>query len=68
MKHHLMIAMGLLMAAIFCFRMAHAFVSPGFGLLEVYLLGGIFLSGVLLFSGLKERKRNRNTGRSDPSG
>lgn len=59
MKHHIMIAVGLLMAVIFCFRMANALVAPGIGFFELYLLGGIFLAGWLIFSGLKERRAAR---------
>lgn len=59
MKHHIMIALGLLMAVIFCFRMANALVAPGIGFFELYLLGGIFIAGWLIFSGLKERRAAR---------
>ncbi|MEP1143212.1 MAG: hypothetical protein ABJH52_05795 [Henriciella sp.] len=59
MKHHIMIALGILMAAIFSFRLANALVVPGFGGLEVYLFGGIILAGWLIFAGLKERRAAR---------
>jgi len=60
MKHHIMIALGILMAAIFCFRMAHAITGPdglSFGFLELYLAGGIGLAAWLIFAGLSERQR-----------
>ena len=57
MKHHLMIALGLLMAAVFSFRFANAVLVPGWGLTELYLLGGIVIGGLLIFSGLKERRQ-----------
>lgn len=56
MRHHLMIALGLLMAAVFSFRFANAVLVPGWGLSELYLLGGIVIGGLLIFSGLKERR------------
>ena len=60
MKHHLMIALGLLMAAVFSFRFANAVLVPGWGLSELYLLGGIVIGGLLIFSGLKERRQARD--------
>ena len=59
MKHHIMIALGLLMAAIFSFRLANALLSPGLGMSELYLFGGIVIAAALLFSGLKQRRRSR---------
>ena len=56
MKHHLMIALGILMAAVFSFRLANALLAPGFGVSEVYLFGGIVIAAVLIFFGLKERR------------
>ncbi len=67
MKHHLMIAIGLLMAAVFSYRFANAVLRPGWGLSELYLFGGIIIAGVLIFSGLKERRDVRNHDRKqDP--
>ena len=60
MKHHLMIALGLLMAVIFAYRFAHAILAPGWGLLEIYLLGGLVLAGLLITGGLRERKAARD--------
>ena len=65
MKHHLMIALGLLMAAIFSFRFANAVLVPGWGLSELYLLGGIVIGGLLIFSGLKERRQARDQAPSE---
>ncbi|MEO1188535.1 MAG: hypothetical protein AAFW60_05635 [Pseudomonadota bacterium] len=59
MKHHIMIALGLLMAAIFSFRLANALLSPGLGMSELYLFGGIVIAAALIFSGLKERRHAR---------
>jgi len=62
MKHHIMIALGILMATIFCFRMANAINGPGglsFGFFELYLAGGIGLASWLIFAGLSERQRAR---------
>ena len=60
MKHHIMIALGLLMAAIFSFRLANALLAPGFGLLELYLVGGIVIAAALILFGLKERRQTRD--------
>ena len=59
MKHHLMIALGLLMAAVFSYRLANALLAPGLGLLELYLFGGILIAAALIFGGLKERRHAR---------
>ena len=59
MKHHIMIALGLLMAAVFSFRLANALLAPGFGILEFYLFGGIVIAAALIFFGLKERRQAR---------
>lgn len=54
-----MIALGLLMAAVFSFRLANALLAPGFGILELYLFGGIVIAAALIFFGLKERRQAR---------
>ena len=56
MKHHIMIALGLLMAVVFSFRLANALMVPGLGGAELYLFGGIVIAGALIFFGLKERR------------
>lgn len=59
MKHHIMISFGLLMAAVFGFRLASAIMAPGLGWLELYLLGGNVIAAWLIFAGLKERRHAR---------
>lgn len=59
MKHHIMIAFGLLMAALFSYRMANAILEPGLGFHELYLLGGIVIAVWLIVAGLKERRYAR---------
>jgi len=56
MKSHLFISSGLLVAAIFFMRGLDALRVPGFGLHEVYILGGFLLGGFLIRAGWKERK------------
>ena len=55
MKHHIMIALGLLIGTIFSFRLANALLVPGFGLSELYLMGGVVIAAALILFGLKER-------------
>ncbi len=59
MKHHIMIALGLLLAMVFSYRLALAIIAPGLGLSEIYLFGGLLLAGWLLKGGLSERKYRR---------
>ncbi|MEO1322439.1 MAG: hypothetical protein AAFV59_05470 [Pseudomonadota bacterium] len=61
MKHHIMIALGLLMAVVFSFRLAHALLQPGLGFSELYLFGGIVIAAILIFAGLQERRQARDT-------
>lgn len=56
MKHHIMIALGLLMAGIFSYQAAFALQSPGLGLWELYLLGGLILAAAIIRKGLIERR------------
>lgn len=56
MKHHVMIAMGLLMAAIFSFLMANALVKPGLGIAEAYYAGGLLIAAFLIHGGWREWK------------
>lgn len=59
MKHHIMIALGLLMGAVFSFRLANALVVPGLGVSELYLIGGVIIAAALIYFGLKERRYAR---------
>lgn len=65
MKHHIMIALGLLMATIFSYRLAVALLAPGFGIPELYFLGGIVIASALIFGGLKERRYVRSLSQPD---
>ncbi len=65
MKHHIMIAMGLLMGVIFSYRLANSLLQPGLGVQEVYLAGGIVLAAWLIFAGLKERRHARAQDRTE---
>jgi hypothetical protein len=57
LKSHLMIAFGLLMAAIYAARLVSGFsLSDGFGFGEAYLIGGLGLAGALIHGGWKERR------------
>lgn len=60
MKHHLMIALGLLMAAVFSYRLANALLAPGWGISELYLAGGVGIAAALIFFGLKARRQTRD--------
>jgi len=55
-KPHLLIAVGLLIAAIFLIRGLEALNDPGLGIREVYILGGFLAAGLLIHAGLKELK------------
>lgn len=59
MKHHIMIALGLLMGAVFSFRLANALVIPGLGVSELYLMGGVVIAAALILFGLRERRAAR---------
>lgn len=61
MKHHIMIALGLLMAAVYSFRLANVLLEPGLGGAELYLSGGVLLAALLIFFGLKERRAARES-------
>lgn len=63
MKHHLMIALGLLMATVFSYRLANAMLAPGLGGAELYLFGGVVIAALLIFFGLKERRHMRDRAR-----
>ena len=59
MKQHLFIAGGLLMGAIFLIRGLEALRSAGFGLQEIYILGGFVIAGLLIRQGLIFGKQKR---------
>ena len=59
MKTHIMLALGLLMAAIFGFRSAQEILTPGLGLREAYNFGGLFIAGLLLFQGMRAFRAER---------
>ena len=63
MKAHLTLAIGILMAAIFAYRAANAFLEPVLGLLEAYVLGGLILAGWMMFSGSRELLERRRASR-----
>ncbi|KCZ52661.1 hypothetical protein HY3_11390 [Hyphomonas pacifica] len=65
LKHHIMIALGILMGLVFAFRAAVAILEPGFGFREIYLLGGLVLSGWLIIGGLAEWRHARSLAKSD---
>ena len=60
MKHHIMIALGLLMAAVFSYRLGNALLAPGFGVSEFYLMGGVVIAAALILFGLRERRDARD--------
>jgi len=60
MKHHIMIALGLSMAAIFAYQGALALIEPGIGGKEVYVAGGLILAGWLIYAGLAEWRAARS--------
>ena len=61
MKHHVMISLGLLMAAIFGFRLANSLLALEFGFHELYLLGGLGIAGWLIMGGLNERRASKSS-------
>lgn len=61
MKNHIMIALGLLMAAIFAYQGANALLEPGFGGREAYVAGGLVLAGWLIYGGLSEWRAARKS-------
>ena len=59
MKHHIMIAFGVLMAAIFSYQGAIALTEPGIGGKELYMAGGLILAAWLIYGGLAEWRAAR---------
>ena len=65
MKHHVMISLGLLMSAIFAYRLANALIASEFGFHEVYLLGGLGIAGWLIKAGLSERRASKSSNKQN---
>ncbi|MEL6663698.1 MAG: hypothetical protein AAFO57_01340 [Pseudomonadota bacterium] len=61
MKHHIMIALGLLMLIIFAVQGFLALSEPGLGVREAYVAGGLILGGWLVKSGLSEWRHARKS-------
>lgn len=59
MKAHVMLALGLLLGAVFALRLAMAVAAPGFGWNEAYLAGGVALSAWLVMGGIAEWRHAR---------
>ena len=59
MKSHIFISTGLLIAAIFIVRGLEALGDPGFGLREIYIIGGFIVAGALLRAGWKARQSGK---------
>lgn len=59
MKHHVMLALGFLMIAIFLFQGLDVLRAPGHGIEEVYVAGGLVLGGWLLMGGRSEWRAAR---------
>jgi hypothetical protein len=54
MRPHIFLSFGILMLVIFVYRGIHALLSPGIGISEAYVFGGLVLSGWLMFIGSRE--------------
>ncbi len=67
MKHHAMISLGLVLGIAFAMRLARAILSPGLGIAEAYLAGGMVLSVWLIVGGLAEWRhvRAKRAGRDE---
>ncbi|MBL4869695.1 MAG: hypothetical protein JKX72_01940 [Robiginitomaculum sp.] len=59
MKHHLMIAIGLILTIIFIIRAAAALAEPGLGIREIYVAGGFVFCGVILWRGVRDLREAR---------
>ncbi len=59
MRHHIFIAIGLLVAVVFAYRGAIALTTPGLGLAELYALGGLVIAAALIGVGLSEWRAKR---------
>lgn len=67
MKQHIMISLGLLMSAIFGYRLANALLASEFGFHEIYLLGGLGIAGWLIKAGLTERRATKSSSKKNYS-
>lgn len=63
MKHHIMLALGILLGLVFAVRLAVAILQPGLGFREVYLAGGLVLSALLMLGGVAEWRHTHATGK-----
>lgn len=54
-----MIALGLVLGLTFALRLARALLTPGLGVAEAYLAGGLVLSVWLIIGGLAEWRHTR---------
>lgn len=59
MRHHLFIALGLILAAIFAWRVNDALATPGAGVYEFYIAGGFLLSALLIWRGVQLWRQKR---------
>jgi hypothetical protein len=66
MKHHIMIAVGLLMLVIFFVTGLDAVRAPGLGLRELYVAGGFVLAGFLIHGGVREWRAARRSNSDQP--
>ncbi len=67
MKHHIMLALGILLGLVFAVRLAVAILEPGLGFHELYLVGGLALAAWLMLGGLAEWRHARATGKAATS-
>lgn len=61
MKHHIMIALGLIMLIVFAWQGFEAIAEPGLGVREAYVAGGFILAGWLIQSGIAEWRHARKS-------
>ncbi|MEE9272196.1 MAG: hypothetical protein V3U57_02845 [Robiginitomaculum sp.] len=65
MKHHIMIAFGFVLTIIFIIRAAGALAEPGWGMQEVYVLGGFVFCSILLWRGIRDFREARRESKKD---
>ena len=61
MRYHLFIAVGILLIMIFAMQGLDALAEPGFGVRELYVLGGFVFAGLLVRQGLRNRKEDNSS-------